>query len=274
MKQDITEYLDYRDFLLDFYTEKRKRNSYFSYRYIASKVGVDASHIAKIFSKKRHIPERAIIAFVEFCGLNKRDEECFRLLIKFSKAKADDEAKKIYEDILSFQDVSASKLGKNQYEYYNKWYYTAILILLDTIIFTGDYKWLANELTPSISVPDAKNAIKLLLNLELIEKDKDGVYRPTDRFVTTGDTVRQIAIKNYQEEVIRMASESLRRHKKEERDISTVTISIDKKDMPTISEVIKDFRQTLLRFSDETRDPNSVYQLNVQMYPMTKGGKL
>lgn len=274
MIQTITEYLDYRDFLHDFYKEKRAASSFFSYRFIAKKVGIDASHIAKIFSKKRHIPEHAVNAFVKLCNLNKLDKECFEVLVKFNKAKTDKEAKRWYESLLSLKDINSSRIELEQYDFYNKWYYTAILVLLDSCDFKGDYKWLANKLTPEIKVSEAKAAIKLLSDLGLIEEDKQGIYRPTNRFVTTGETVRAIAIKNYQQETIRIASESLYRHNKEERDISSVTISIPRDELPAISEIIRDFRQAILKCSKNVKESDSVYQLNVQLFPLTKGAEL
>lgn len=273
MNESITEYLDYRDYLYDFYKEKRKESSYFSYRFISSKVGVDPSHIAKSFLKKRHIPERALNAFVDLCHLSKKEADCFKLLVKFNKAKTDKEAKQWYEQLLSLKDINTSKLEQGQYEFFKKWYYSAILVLLETYKFSGDYRRLSNKLTPEIKFSEAKEAIELLTTLELIEKDKKGVYKPTDKNVTTGETAGEIAIKNYQQEAIRMASESLFRHKKEERDISTVTISVSRTDMPAVGEMIRDFRQALLRYSEEMSSSDSVYQLNIQMFPLSKGRK-
>ena len=273
MNQSITEYLDYRDYLYDFYKEKRQESSYFSYRFISNKVGVDPSHIAKSFLKKRHIPERALTAFIDLCNFNTRDAECFKLLVKFNKAKTDKEAKQWYEKLLSLKDVNSSKIEKGQYEFFKKWYYSAILVLLETYEFSGDYRKLSNKLTPEIKFSEAKEAIELLMSLELIEKNRKGVYIPTDKNITTGETAGQIAIKNYQQEAIRMASESLFRHKKEERDISTVTISVSRNDMSAVGEMIRDFRQALLRYSEEMTTADSVYQLNVQMFPLSKGRK-
>ena len=272
MKASITEYIDYRDYLYDFYKAKHETSSFFSYRFISQKVSVDPSHIAKVFSKARHIPDRSISAFSKLCGFKKQDAEFFKLLVKFNKAKTDKEAKEYYEALLSLRDIPSTQVKKNQYEFYSKWYYTAIHILLHNCKFEGDYKWLANELTPSITVAQAKAAIKLLLELGMLEEDENGHYSAGIRFVTSGDTAQQMAIKNYQRESILLAADSLMRHKKQDRNISTVTISVSHDDLPAIDEIIRDFRQTLLRYSDEAAVSDAVYQLNVQLFPLTKGG--
>ena len=269
MKESITEYLDYRDYLHDFYKEKRAESSYFSYRFIASKVAVDASHIAKIFLKKRHVPDTAVNAFVELCKFNKRDAECFKLMVKFNKAKTDKEAKQWYECLLSLKDVDVYKVQKKQYDFFSKWYNSAILVLLGSYDFSDDYSWLSKKMSPEISVHEAKQAIKLLESLKLIAIEKSGLYKPTNNFFTTGEITRQIAVQNYQHETIKMAGESIRRHTKNQRDISTVTLSIPQKELSAVGEIIKEFRQTLLRYSEEAENTDSVFQLNVQLYPLT-----
>ncbi len=45
----IFDYLDYRIFLKDFYEKKKNENSFYSYRYMGNKVGVDPGNIVKIF---------------------------------------------------------------------------------------------------------------------------------------------------------------------------------------------------------------------------------
>jgi uncharacterized protein (TIGR02147 family) len=43
--KSIFEYLDYRDFLKDFYEEKKAQRSFFSYRLFGAKIGLDACYL-------------------------------------------------------------------------------------------------------------------------------------------------------------------------------------------------------------------------------------
>jgi uncharacterized protein (TIGR02147 family) len=66
----VNEYLEYRDFLRDFYLEKKSINPFFSYRYIAKKLCVDASHVVKILQKQRHISGKLIETIIQLCELD------------------------------------------------------------------------------------------------------------------------------------------------------------------------------------------------------------
>lgn len=270
LMKPIKEYLEYRDFLKDFYEENKNINPYFSFRYIGNKVSINASHLVKIFQKQRHIGNKSIEVFIKFCKLSGTDAEYFATLVQFNKSKSDRDSRLCYEKLLTLKGVKAYSLEKSQYEYYSKWYYSAILTLLDFFPFKDDYKALAAKLSPPITEAEAKKAVALLKNLGLIKRKPGGIFCLTNKIVTTGDECRSIAVKAFQEETLRLAGESLYRHPREKRNISTVTITIADGDLDQINDIIKGFRETLLKFAHDQTNPDKVYQLNIQLFPLTE----
>jgi uncharacterized protein (TIGR02147 family) len=69
--------------------------------------------------------------------------------------------------------------------------------------------------------------------------------------------------------MIRLAGESIARFSKDNRDISTVTMSIDEKALPEIREHIRQFRASLINIVNSYAGTGRVYQLNVQLFPLT-----
>jgi uncharacterized protein (TIGR02147 family) len=266
---DIFEYFDYRKFLQDFYERKKKENPIFSYRFIANKVGLDHSLIVRILEGKRHISDKKIRSFAGICKLQKREEAYFEALVRFGKAKSDQEAKIYFEQLLALKRHPSRIIQSGQYEYFKKWYYVAVRSCLEYIDFRGDYKALAGHLEPPITVKQARDAVKLLLNLGLVEKLKDGKYVLTDKHLSTGTDWLSFAIKDFQKESIRMSAGSLDRHAKEVRDISTVTMAIDTDCLDDIKERLTACRNDIIRMVDKMYAPGRVYQLNVQFFPLT-----
>lgn len=265
----IKESLDYRDYLREYYEESKKKWPYFSYRYMAQKVGVDASHLVKIFQKQRHVGKKSIESFIRLCGLSGGDAEYFVALVHFNKAKTARDSKLFFEKLMALRGVQTRKLSRDQFEFYTKWYYSAILTLLDFYTFSDDYEALAAKMSPPISVEQAKEAVSLLERLALIRRERGGNYYLTDKLITTGDHDRSAAVTTFQQETIRLAGESLERHPREKRDISTVTITISESNLDKIHEIIKNFRETMLKFAKHEQTPDKVYQLNVQLFPLT-----
>jgi uncharacterized protein (TIGR02147 family) len=268
--EPLFSYLDYRTFLHDYYESRKKEHPYFSYRFIGKKIDLDPGYVVKILQGKLHLPDKYIDAICALCKFSAKESLFFRALINFNKAKSESQIKLNFEKLCSYKSLGKQRLEKFQYEYYTKWYYAAIRSLVGIYRFSGDYEALAAMLTPQISVREAKNAIRLLEKLKLIRKEPSGEYRPTDAFVTTGESWHTLAVKDFQRETIRLAGESLTRHDKEERDISTVTVAINKNDLAEAKEEIAAFRETILKLASDSSDPDGVYQLNVQLFPMAK----
>jgi uncharacterized protein (TIGR02147 family) len=267
--KSVMDYLEYRDFLKDFYESKKRDNALFSYRYMGNKVSIDPSHLVKILQKQRHIGNKSVEVFITFCGLKDTEAEYFAALVNFNKSKSDRNSRFYYEKLLALKGVKAHPLEKSQYEFYTKWYYSAILTLLDFYPFTNNYKALAAKLSPPITEGKAKKAIALLKKLGLITRKTGGPYYLTNTIITTGEQCRSIAVKAFQEETIKLAGESLFRHARDKRNISTVTITVAEKNLEDINGMIKEFRETLLKYAHQETRPDRVYQLNVQLFPLT-----
>ncbi|MBN2037278.1 MAG: TIGR02147 family protein [Chitinispirillaceae bacterium] len=265
----VKEYFEYREYLRDVFEEKKKECPYFSYRFMGKKVSTDASHLVKIFQKQRHIGRNSIEVFITFCDLKGSDAEYFSTLVHFNKSTSDRDSRFYYEKLLALKGVAAHALEKSQYEFYTKWYYSAVLTLLDFYPFRADYKALASKVSPPITIAKARKTISLLKELGLIKRKPGGPYYLTNKIITTGNQCRSIAVKAFQEETIRLAAEALHRHPKEKRNISTVTITIAEKNLDGINEMIKEFREALLNYAEAEKSPDKVYQLNIQLFPLT-----
>ncbi|MBD3320803.1 MAG: TIGR02147 family protein [Chitinivibrionales bacterium] len=270
--RDIFEYLDYRGFLQDFYAAEKQSKKFFSYRYMADKIGVNHSSLIKILARKRHLSGRNIPAVLSLCNLQGPRADYFTNLVYFTKAKSDTACKPYLEKMLALRDCPSARILKDRYEYFSKWYYAAVRSLLDCIEFRGDYALLARKLNPPITESRARAAIALLVRLKFIRKDTRGVYRVTDAHVTTGESWESAAISTYQRETIQLAASSLERDKKETRDISTLTMSVDREALDDIKNILREARAAIIRRVDEIPDDrlDRVYQLNMQYIPLSK----
>jgi uncharacterized protein (TIGR02147 family) len=269
----VFDYLDYRQFLRDFYNQQKKTNTFFSYRYIGNKVGMDSSFLIKVLQGHLHVAEDRIEKFHKICNFNDKEAQYFEALVHFNKAKSEKESKLYFEKMLSINKAKSDKLVESQYEFFQKWYYSAVWALLDGAPFKGDVKDLGNMLTPPIGLKEAKAAVKLLEDLKLITQDADGAYRAVGLNLTTGKEWRSVAIMQYQREMIKLAEESLERFRKEERDISTLTVNIPEAAIPEIRDLTGEFRESLKKLVNSYSETDRVYQMNIQMFPLTQKRK-
>ncbi|MBD3322098.1 MAG: TIGR02147 family protein [Chitinivibrionales bacterium] len=264
----ITEYLDYRQFLSDFYEYQKSITSFFSLRYLGSKLNMDASLVLKVMQGKRHLSRKTLPLVCSLCNFDKQESRYFEALVGFNKARTDKEIKEAFEYLISLQGIDSHILEEKQYCFYQRWYHTAIRAVLSLIEFRDDFPWLARILSPAISVAEAKKSVALLERIGLIRRDEHGVFQLAEKYVSTGEKWRSVAVKNFQRESLRLAAESLDRHPKEQRDISTATVTLDKQGLEDAREMIRRLRSSVLKRA--VSEKSRVYNLTIALHPLTE----
>ena len=266
----IFDYLDYREYLKDHYDTNKARNSFFSFRYIAVKTGLDSSFYVKVLQKQIHLSLKSLPRLIDFLNLSKKESDYFTLLVRFNRAHNKDEMRLYFEKIIDSRELRTQKLDAEKYRYFSKWYHVAIRELLNYYRFDGDYKSLAAKLNPPISEATARKAIELLVKLGLVKKSDNGIFELTDQFITTGESWNSIAIENFQREMIHLAEESINKIPKKDRETSTVTVSVSRACFTAMKERLREFRKELLEMARIERDPGGVFQINFQIFPLTR----
>ncbi len=272
--ESIFGYLEYREFLLDYYAERKKRDRYFSYRFMGGKIGVDAGYLFKVLRSKEHLAERHVPKLTRLLRLEPDEAEFLTALMQFSKAKTQSQIKQTFKKVLQLRSLKLRTVEEYQYEYYQKWYYSAVRALIGLHDFSdGDYEQLGQKLDPPISSDEAREAVELLRKIDLVEQDNDGIFCVTQAMLSTGRQWRGRAVREFQRETIALAERSLDKQPPGKRDISTVTFTVGEKDFVELRERIKEFRSSLLSMANESREADTVYQLNVQLFPISRNGR-
>lgn len=252
----------------DAFDDFKKRKSVISWRYMAMKLNADPGNLLRISQGKIHLSLNLIEPVARFFELEEKETAYWTELVYFGRAKTDKEALDHYEKMQILKGIPLKRLAKKELEFYRHWYCNAIRSIIGICKFKDDYEGLAESCTPQISVEQAKEAVNLLAELNMISKDREGYWKVNDTFVSTGGNWRSEAVRAFQKETIRMAGESLERHSPTVRDISTVTMTFNMDDIALIREKIKEFRSDLLRLSQDGSGDNTVFQLNVQLFPL------
>jgi uncharacterized protein (TIGR02147 family) len=266
----IFDYFDYVKYLRDYYEARHAADRWFSYRYIQSKTGIDPGYLFKIFQGKKPLPRKTVAPLARIFGLTDRQLRYFLLLVDYAKATSNEEIKTIFEKLLSFAEVAVRKVDVKEYEYYTKWYYAAVRQILASGKFSGDFEELAAMTIPPITAGEAKKAVTMLDKIGFVTRTPDGMYQVAERFLTTGENWHSIAIRAFQQETIMLAHQALDTVHKDERDISTVTVTLSEDGFREVRERIKQFRHDLLELASRQENVANAYHVNIQLIPIAR----
>ena len=203
------DYLEYREFLKDWFTESKKDNPFTSYRYLGQKTGVDPAWLVRVFQKEGHLNEGTLPAFIRLCGLDDRRAEYFKTLYRFNKTKAKQTLSELYYKLMELRSMEARVLSQPEMAYFGSWACAALRSLIGISKDTSDIVDLASHLNPPISQDDARNALGILKQLGLVEPDGNGGWNITDQILSTGGEVRSHAVRDFHRHTMELAQESL-----------------------------------------------------------------
>jgi hypothetical protein len=243
--------LKFRLWLQKRFTDRCGRNPRYSLRAFAESLKKDASSVSQILSGKRAPSKKAVLEICERLSATPRDLK--RLGIHSPELQGGDE--------------EGYQLAADTFAVMSDWYHYAILELTFIGGFKSDAKWIAQQL--GLSVQEAKSAIERLLRLGLLA-EKNGSLVKTHEFVTNHTGLNtSVARKNLQRQVIGKALKAIDDFSQEEKDITSITMAIDPKNLDRARELTKAYRRELCALLEEG-EPSRVYNLAIQLYPISK----
>lgn len=271
MRIKIFDYTNYRLYLRDCYEELKQNSSSFSYRYFSKKCGYSSPNFLKlVIEDKRNLSNESIEKFSNFFKLENEEKLYFKSLVGFNQAKNTKEKQKFAEEILrNSLFTRLNPLAKDQFEYISKWYYVAIREILKTKKIKLNAKEISKIIRPKLAEATIEEALATLLRLNIIKK-KDNRLVPVEGLVTTGDEVTFSGVAGYHRQMMSLASDSIDLFDRSFRDISGVTISLSDEGFNELKVMVQKFRKNVLELSERDKVKENVYQLNVQLFPLTE----
>ena len=269
----VTEYLDYRQYLSDFYNFKKSQNKSYSYRVFSNKAELSSpSHLKMVINKDRSLSYKTIQKFSKALDLNEKETKYFEFLVMFNQANENEARSNYFKQLISFRKKveSSQALNDDSFEFLSTWYTVAIYVLIGTPSFKNDASWIHKKLKEKVPVSEINRSLNLMLNLNLIKPDSVTGYVQSNGAISVSDDSRKIAVYNYHSQMLKLAEESLKNDDADLREFNGATVSIALSDLPLIKDKIRKFRKEINEFCSNELNGNEIYQLNLNFFPLSE----
>ncbi|MBK9293625.1 MAG: TIGR02147 family protein [Oligoflexia bacterium] len=269
---DVFSYQDYREFLKDYYSQRRKRDKKFSIRFFARRAGLKSENYLKVvMDGSRSLTANNLPKFVKGLGLNTTQAEYFEALVRLNQAKDLMERQAHLQKIVHLKKkINVLTLSHDQMEFYAHWYNLIIFEMASQKNFNPDPEHISKCLKGKISAKQALDSLNMMLEKGILKRDESGKLIPVaSQIASPGDVPRE-QIKKLQEVFLQQALEALHLQKDSEREIRSLTICLTEQQLPLFKEKIKEFQREL-NTTFSTGEGGDVYQFNMQFYKITKG---
>ncbi len=272
-KPNLFEYNDYRAYLRAMYSFLKSTRRTFSFRFFAREAGFSSPNFLKlVMDGKRNLTVESLRRFSKALKHNRQEAEFFESLVFFNQTTSQEEQNRLYERLSKSRRYRAVKpLERDQFRFYSRWYYSAIRELVTLKGFQENPEWISKILGGRLQAHRVEKAIDLLLKLKLLRRNSRGRLEQVDSTITSGVEVRSLAVANFHREMLAEAAHAMERIPSEERDLSAVTLGVPASKMKELKERIAHFRKDLLAtIVSDAESSDRVYQLNIQLFPLTE----
>ena len=250
------ENLDLQLILRNEYRKRKEQNPSYSLRQFAKRLSIPSGRLSEVISGKRPVTEGLALKIISGLDL---DPSLSQTIVDVARlgTKAAQKPMRLVEDE-TFVAIS-------------DWYHYAILSLVETSQFRSDPEWIAERLGVDITLIRA--AIERLLFIGLLKLEGKELKLGQITTETTSD-LKSLALRKSHRQSLEQAINAIDDVPVELRDITSITMAINVGKLPLAKKIIKDFRKSLCDLLEKGTARHEVYNLNVQLVPVTKMANL
>ncbi len=284
--ENILDYIDYRVYLAACFNEIKNIKAgiriKYSYEAFANLLKINnRSYLWDVMNmrKKKQLAEKYWDGVSQGLKLSDEQTQYLKNIIAYTHAR--EEGKQAIADYYYKQAMNnkiksvtpAFQLRKDHYEYYSKWYHSAIRAYIELNPFKHEYLKLSRKLSPPITELQAKKSVQLLSRLGLIAQGNDGVYHITQIKIKAGDEITQTIKNRFHRECTELAKNAIMDHSPETHKIYSLTLGISEQTYEIIREETEQFKDRIMELAGNDKKADRVYQYQLVLFPLIINNK-
>lgn len=280
----LSEYMDYRLFLADFYLAKKHQTRLsirpYSYSIFSAAADIKSPNYLKmIIEAKRNLSPDMVTKFARACAFNKAQTDEFKLLVEFNQAEDPADRNYALKQLSEFrveQKLAHGELDRKTFEEMPNWIGWIIYALADQEGVTFEPNQLKELLRGKASEAEINEAVENLL------KSGELVRDPVTNVISKGkptDSQKEIPaaiVRKLQMQLMYLGLESLYQDSASEREFGSLTMSLTEKEFEAIRFKLRHLRKSMHMDNMTARESTKgkrVYQLNLQLFPVSNASK-
>lgn len=271
-----SQYLEYETFLEDVFQWVKLRSNSYSYILFAEDLGFSKTNVIHLMIRgKRRLSVKGAERIIEALLIKSTERLYLETLVRYQNARLASDREALFARLMDLKSKSlSSPLEQSQLEYYNEWFHPVIREMVGIRGFNPDPHWIVKHIEPRVLPDQARKSLALLEELKIVKRNENTKQLElTQQHISTGDEIASHAVVRYHQRTIEIGREAVMNFDHTERNISSVTMSISEDVFEKIADEISGFRKRILEISEQSKDPDRVYQLNIQLFPFTKSVK-
>jgi uncharacterized protein (TIGR02147 family) len=121
-----------------------------------------------------------------------------------------------------------------------------------------------------ITADEVRKSLDFMVSVGILQRKSKNVYVQTDKALVGNSEVMPLVVRSMHREMAGFAQKAIDEYDIHERDVSGVTMGIDRETYEQIVRELDSCRRKIVAIANMSKEPCQVYRLNLQMFPLSK----
>lgn len=259
------ENIGYRDIIKHEFEFRKKTNRAYSLRAYARDLQINPGQLSEILKSRAGLSSEKALSVAKDLGLSEKEALFFQALVNFEHGRSEQikEKAKSYIETHTYSE-GFEQLTLEGFKLISDWTHYGVLSTMEHDAYDGTIDYLEEAL--GVGYVQIEGCIKNLLKLELIDFDRGKLVLTQKNLKTTND-IASLALKKFHKQHLVKAIKSIDSVDVSLRDVTSMTMAIDKDRLPEAKQMIAKFRREFCRIMEDGKK-NETYNLNIQLVPL------
>jgi len=274
---DLYAYLDYRKFLADWFAHQKATRKSYSHRAFVRRTGQRSpSLLSDVINARRNLTPAGLEGFLRAMKLTAPQARFFSALVDLDQAETPDEKNVAWAAVAATRRFRSSRrLEGDGFRYLSTWYVPVVRELANRDNFRDDPEWIASQVRPKITVQQARDALDLLFEMDLLRRGSGDSVVIGGGSVVTPHEVTSLAVRNYHDGMLDRARGAIHLFEGSQRHFLGVTVSVPMDLVPELKEELNAVQERILdKCSGSELDGGRVMQFNFNFFPLSTAEEL
>ncbi len=272
----ISEYIDYKNFLKKLYQDAKELIPSYSYLLFSEDLGFGKNNSSRlIIIGDRTLTVKAAEKIVTNLQIKGPKKRYFLAMVDFVNNRDANKRDDLYSEMMKCKEKLEKDLviDSNVLRYIERWYLPILREMTALEEFKNDPKWIQEKLNFPVHLKEIRYAMKSLVELGLVTYDeKNDTYKRTAEKVHSPPELSHMAAVRFHQKMIDLGKDSILRVKQEQREVVAQTIALP-------LSAVKGLKVKINKLLDEVelleshKSDSEIFQINVQMFPVTHVGE-
>jgi uncharacterized protein (TIGR02147 family) len=272
-KCHVTEFLNYREYLLAVFEHLKRELDSYSYKKFSQDLELSPDNASwLIITGRRKISPSVCLTIIKEFGLKNIERQYFEILVKHNNARKEAEQETLMQKLVELRGRQIENPEiRNKLQYFSKWYYPIIREMVGLSEFVSDPTWITKKLQCRLLPAEVQESLALLESLGLIEFDPSrGRHVQRGGDITPSAEIDGIAAMRFHQMMLQLAGLSLGAVTDEDYDINALTLRLSLRNFEKAQKILGEAFLKIYRLESVSSEDERLYQANFQLFPLTK----